>query len=136
MRLPNWRSRLSECVISFTREPFAWGSKDFITFADSCIAAVMEDPVSFNLGTYNEEAGAVAAIGDAGSSDLAELAANLFVEIPPALAHEGDLAIIDAPETLIRFTLGVFLGERIGTMTLSGYSTVARQQALRAFRVP
>lgn len=134
-RLPDWRVRLVRTLDDVATKPFDWGDTDcvFGLAAPAVEAVTGEKMVEEFRGTYSTAAGAVRALLNHGYADLPDYLAQHFVERPPALARVGDLVLIRADET--GWGIGVVLGDRVAVMTPTGYGTVTRDRAERAFEV-
>lgn len=136
-RLPNWRSRLAAAVLE-SHAPFEWGKNDCAIFAARCAEAVTGiDYAADWRGTYSTMKGAAAALQKRGFSDLTALVVGILgadAEVHPALARRGDVALLQTDSEL-GWAIGVIDHERLGVMTETGYGTVDRSMAVRAFRV-
>lgn len=135
-RLTDWRSRLhAEMAVARESGPFVWGTNDCCTFVARCVEACTGvDYRSQFPSDYSDQAGALAAIESSGFEDLPALIASLFEECQPPFAHEGDIAVIPRPGHPID-ALGIFSGERIFVLGMTGLATMPRRAATRAFRI-
>jgi hypothetical protein len=137
-RLHDWRSRLHATIEGAMRTPFAWGTNDCALFAGACVLAVTgEDFRAPYIGTYDSAVSCARRIARDGHKDVADLVLSILgpeSEIHPSRARRGDLAVIPS-DGAIGTTIGVFDHERIGAVGLTGYATVPRASAQRAFKV-
>jgi hypothetical protein len=133
-RKQDWRTRLNAALLDAKAQPFDWGDRDCALFCADCIKAMTGEDIAADLrGTYSTAMGALKAIRSTGADDLVSLAANRMTEIHPARATSGDLMAMRAEET--GWALGICLGERVAVMSPTGFATVARSKAEKAFRV-
>lgn len=136
-RHPAWRSRLFNTVHAAIRQPFKWGENDCALFAARCIEAVtgQDAGAAQYLGAYDSRDGAYALLASLGHADLASLiiaTLGAASEIHPSRARRGDIALLQTAEGE---AIGVFDTERIGAIGLTGYATLERELAVRAFKV-
>lgn len=75
----------------------------------------------------------MAALTAAGYADLLDFATRNFTEVHPSQARRGDIALVRADGD--HWTAGFFADTRIGSLALTGYATVERKKAERAFKV-
>ena len=138
-RLPGWRARLAETLVTDPTKRFAWGTHDCFLglIVPAVIALIGEDVGVPYRGKYETEAGAKAVLKGIGFADLAEAFAAHFPEIPVAQAHIGDIAAIptEIEGDIFGVGLGVVTGERITVLTPNGSATVKLLRATRAFRI-
>ncbi len=97
-----WQERLNGYIESKRHVPFAWGTHDCGSFFAHAVEAVTGTlPAKEILGTYTDEAGALAAIQKAtGKEDRAECMLSLpealgFKAVPVRLAQRGDIVLVD-----------------------------------------
>lgn len=130
-RLNNWQSRFQALVSDRSCAPFSWGQNDCCLFAaDARLAITGDDPAADERGyTTEREAarllkklGGVRGIG----------AARFGVEIVPALAQVGDIAVV---ETGGRESLAVCGGDHWMAPGAEGIERLPLSSALIAWRV-
>lgn len=135
-RQPGWRMRFAQALDAIRRKPFSWEEQHDCGLglaAPLVLAITGEDVAASFRGQYTTAIGAVKALRKQGYSDVADMVAKLFPEIPPHRAAVGDLVALQAEQT--GWALGVVLGERIGVLAPNGFATLDRSKAVRAFRV-
>ena len=135
-RLPDWRSKLAFYLHSIAAKPFVWGGHDCALFAAGAVEAMTgHDFAAEFRGRYNTSIGGMRILRKAGFSDHAALAASLFMEVKPAFAHVGDIAVVDTEQGA---ALGVVQGSRVYVLrpAEAGVGTVDLLDASRVFRVP
>lgn len=132
-----WESRLCAAVEVYRARPFTWGSADCALFAASCIEAVTGvDPAAAVRGEYTDAAGAMRALVGLGFSNMVEAVAANRPEVPVALAHRGDVAVVREPsEGDPLGAVGVVLGPMIAAYGQTGLHFLPRSAALRCFQV-
>lgn len=90
----DWQSRLQACLAERRARPFAWGSHDCCLFVcDAVLSMTGHDPAADVRG-YRTERQAVRLVKQLGGM-RAIGAARFGVEIVPALAQTGDVALIE-----------------------------------------
>ena len=114
--------------------PFVWGSADCLIWAAaSAIRIIGRDPIAHIRGRYSSLKGAREIMAAEGWTDMGDVAASCFAEIPVANARTGDWARVvngDSPDMI-----GVFAGAMIAAKTEFGMGQVPRSRAVPAFRV-
>jgi len=134
VRRSDWRSQLSACVVKALKQPFEWGRHDCALFAANAILAMTgEDLARGYRGRYRTAAGAARTLQKEGFGSSEALAEQLFDEIAPVLAVDGDICLVDGPEGP---TLGIVLGEVIAAPGPESLRFLPRQSAVRAFHLP
>lgn len=138
-RLPGWRSRLSAAIEAHRRFPFQFGEHDCcILVADAVLAMTGVDLAASFRGTYDNAAGALRRLREAGYDDQVALAAAHFEEIPIAFARVGDLAAVPNDESWA-MALGVVTGPVIAIFAPNGIGSVplvaGPNEVRRAFKV-
>lgn len=133
-RFFNWRSRLSAYVGGCLHLPFSWGEHDCVLFAAGGVEAMTGIDLAEGFrGHYATSIGAKRALRNAGHKELDHLVAAHFPEVPPALASEGDIAVLWNAD---RQMLGLIVGEMIAAPGQMKLEFVPRSDAQRAFHVP
>ena len=133
MRLPDWKPRLTAYLIVCARKPFEEGVHDCALFAAAAVAAVTgADPAAAFRGRYQTTKAGVQLLRRAGFADHVALAESLFVEVHPAFATPGDLAVVAAEDGP---ALGIVQGEAIYLLTRQGLGLTPIAQALRILKV-
>lgn len=118
------------------REPFAWGAADCATLAADCALALTgRDPLAAVRGRYATALGARRVLTRMGWGSLAGFAAAHYPEIPAALAHVGDWALVDGAAGLDGTALGIVAGATIVVRGVDGLLLLPRSAARRAWRV-
>lgn len=132
-RRSDWRSRLVAVVDAAMREPIVWGQRDCALFMGDIVEAIIgTNPAASFRGTYSTRDDGFAALNAAGYADIADFVSKHFEEIHPSQARRGDIAIVREGDIALA---GFFEKERIGALALTGYATVPRARAERAFKV-
>lgn len=136
-RIPGWRARMAVALAQNEAAPFAWGSNDcFLGLLVPTVQSLIGVDIGAEYrGTYDSEASAIEVVANSGFADLTAFIAYNFPEIPPALAHVGDIAVIVQDGDPFGGVLGIVIGERIVSMGDKGRATVKMLRANRAFRV-
>lgn len=134
IRLPNWRSRLSDHLAAIAGSAFAYGEHDCALFAADCVAAMTGiDLAAKYRGLYRTLKGGLKALArDGYDSHLAVVAAH-FAEVPTAFAQVGDIMVLDVRGVA---ALGIDAGERIAVLQTQGLAMAPRAAAIAAYRVP
>lgn len=101
-----------------------------------CEAITGENPAAHLVAEYSSKEEAVALMLKMGFDNLADATATLLPEYDnPALAKQGDIAAIPAPESPFGFALGIVNGERVFVLSEKGVGVVNRRHMTRAFKV-
>lgn len=130
---PNWRSELFAFVEASVREPFAAGKNDCALFAAGAVRAMTgHDPAKGWRGKYRTLKTGKKRLKEAGYSDLGEMAAAHFPEVPPLMAQVGDIATIEGDEDPV---LGIVQGAFIWVRMIDGIGSRPLTDAKRVFRV-
>ena len=133
-RRPDWRVRLSDYLALVAPAAFRPGQHDCAMFAAGAVEAMTgKDPAADLRGTYRSLAAGQAALVAAGYADQVAFVADLFPEIPAAMAAVGDLAVMDGEGA--GMALGVVQGAAVYVLRPSGLALVNRLHIQRAFRV-
>lgn len=133
-RLPDWRARLGVHLTETAADGFRYGSNDCALFAAGAVRAMTgHDPAAAWRGTYTSLEGGLKRLRKAGFEDHVDHVAKLLVEVPPAFAQVGDIALVETPEGL---ALGIFTGETIACLRLTGLGHLPRKAAVKAWTVP
>ncbi len=111
-----------------------WGRLDCIVLASDHVCALTGADRSFWPSGWTSEQAAGRLLRRLGHADVGSLLAAVLTEIPPVMAHVGDLGVIDGgrrgPSAV------VVLGDRLAAVTDAGLvRDLPREQLLRAFRV-
>lgn len=131
-RLPDWSVRLQSLIFAQREAAFdPAGAHCGFFAADVVMAITGHDPAE---GWRRPEplAKAMAKLKRAGFADHIQFAASLLPEIPPAMARDGDLAVVP---TAAGPGFGVVVGASIIVRGEHSLGTVSRLTAVRAFRV-
>lgn len=80
-------------------------------------------------GKYRSMAKGAKIMAADGYSSHVDYVAQMFEEIPPALAQVGDIAVVDDA------ALGIVGGDRVFVLRPDGVGHVSRLKAVRAFKV-
>lgn len=136
MRLTDWRQRLMgpDGPVELARtQPYAWGVNDCGQFAGRCVDAVTgSNPIAELVGSYSDEAGAMALLNDRGASDMEAAVATLFPRIETGEVQSGDLGIVERRGKKI---LVVCLGVICAAPGARGLMFHMRSELTAAFRV-
>lgn len=131
-RRHDWPQRLAAAIEQHRDRPFEWGASDCVTFPMDCVLAMTgEDPIEGERD-YSTELGAARNLRRRGVETVAEAFAAVFVEIPVAMAHRGDLMIVEHGG---RHGGGVCIGAAVVCKSEDGICVLPRSAAARAFRV-
>lgn len=111
-------------------EKFRPGEHDCALFVAGWVAiATGTDHGEEWRGTYKTLEDGKALLADHGCADHIELVASLLTETTPAMARNGDLALVGGE------ALGIVSDERVFVLRLDGIGHVSRRLAERAFTV-
>jgi hypothetical protein len=133
MRLKDWESRLAKVVEDHRALPFDWATNNCSHFAGACVEAVSgTNPVAQLTGSYQDEAGAMAAIRAAGGGDIEDAVAKLFPKIAPGMARRGDIGIALSDGKKVLF---VVLGQFAGAPGPRCLGWISRTKLISAFKV-
>jgi hypothetical protein len=128
-RLPGWRGRLAATISAHRGRRFSPGKHDCGILAADCVLAItgvdLAEPYRGRYSTLNS---ANRLLKERGYASIADLVAELFPEISPALAQIGDLMLVDD-------TIGVCNGETVAVYGEHGVGFLPRSRASRAFEV-
>lgn len=114
--------------------PFAWGAADCLCFAALCAEAIIgRDPIAQLRGRYDGEMSAKRLMVENGWTNMGDVAASIFAEIPVAQARAGDWAHVVNPDGTDG--IGVVVDDLIAAKTKDGAGQVRLADAKRAFRV-
>lgn len=134
-RLPDWEARLASYVIAHMGSSFRYGRLDCALFAAGAVKAMTGSDLSDGWDYGSLRAG-LEMLREKGFVDHVELTASLLQEVSPAMAHRGDVAVVEV-DGGTGFALGIFQGERIYALTpRDGVGLMSRFAAVRAFHVP
>lgn len=76
--------------------PFVWGTQDCVTFAaGAAFALTGNDPLS-GIASWDSEKTAMRALAKRGG--LVSAVSSVLPEIPVAMAHRGDIGLVDGPD--------------------------------------
>jgi len=133
-RHQDWEVRLVEYVVPLMGADFQFGRLDCALFASGAVQAMTGADLARGYRGYRSMATGLRKLREAGHEDHIALAASLLEEVPVAMAHRGDIAVVEGDEGP---ALGVVQGEMIYVLRPSGgVGLVFLTDALRAFRVP
>lgn len=128
-----WQARLTAYLAASSTTPFRPGRLDCATFAAGAVEAMTGVDLAADWrGKYRTLEAGRARLAKAGYADQVALVASLLPEVHPAMAHAGDVAVVDedgAP------ALGIVQGEMIYVVTPQGFGLVPRSRMVRAFSV-
>lgn len=134
VRRHDWYSRLSACIEGALQRPFEWGVHDCALFAADAVLAMTDMDLADGFrGRYRTARGARRILGRGGMAGVADLAATQLPDVAPALAAQGDIAVVvtgDGP------ALGVVTGPLVAVPGRAGLGFVPRSEATRAFHLP
>jgi hypothetical protein len=106
---------------------------DCIGFAAECTRRITgSDPITILRGTYDSEISARRVMVANGWSNMGDVAAAIFPEIPMAQARSGDWAYVTFPPG--SDVIGVVIGDRIACKTQTGTGQALISHATRVFR--
>lgn len=111
--------------------PFAWGKNDCVTFAAGAVLAMTgEDALAFpdRRPTWKSAAGAARRLAQFGGLEAA--VSTVLTEIPVAMAHRGDVGLVEVEG---RQNLCIFEGDLIVAPGEAGLVRQARANAVRAW---
>jgi len=134
-RLPDWPERLAEFIEQRRDVPFEWAVNDCCAMAaDAVLAMSGRDFLAKYRGRYATEEQAEALMGEGGLPGFLQrvLAAFGGVEIPPAEAQRGDVALIGLENQLV---CGVVTGPHIAAPGARGLAFVPLRRATMAWGV-
>jgi hypothetical protein len=138
-RLPDWRVRLIDYVLSIERQPFAYGACDCFTFAGGAVAA-MTGEVLFPqyIGAYTTRFGMLRTLLRNGHRSVLEAARQAtgalgWPAIAEADAMMGDIVVLPG-EPL--HSLAVVWDSGVVARMLDGLALVPNGHALSTWRIP
>lgn len=138
VRKDDWRASFDAECDRLWRTPFSWETQDdcVLGLAGNLVTALTGvDMVAQYRGVYQDEAGALKVIHDAGFTSIGDMVASMLPEYEhPSMATVGDIVAIDT-DSEFKHALGVVNGERILVLTTRGVGTIDRGRASRAFKV-
>lgn len=126
---------LAAYVGAATERPFRWGEHDCALFAAGWVATVTGiDPAADLRGTYHDEAGARAVLGEDPEAWFAGTAvAHGMIAIDPRFARRGDVCLLDYGDGP---ALGICTGaELVLPARPSGLARFRLSRAHRAWRI-
>ena len=132
-RLPDWEARLAAYLEPLRTTPFAWGQHDCVTFSAGAVEAMTGERVLPAAGRYRTAIGAARAVKRIGGGGLAAAVDTVLASVPPALAHRGDILLIDGSLGLAFDRFAIMVGEEGST---EGLIRRPRELATHAWRVP
>jgi hypothetical protein len=131
-RREDWPERMLENLERHGALPLIWGQSDCFTLGmDNALAVTGADPWAAERD-YSTEAQAARRLARHGFRDVGDAFAAVFPEIPPALAHRGDLGVVESPRGIAGV---VFVGADVVGKAEFGTQRQPRAGVLRAFRV-
>lgn len=131
----DWQARLTDYVTPLmAHADFVPGRLDCALFADGAVEAMTGTSLAADFRGYRTLSGGYRKLRKAGLEDHVALVAAHLREVPPAMAHQGDVAVVgtdDGP------ALGIVQGEMVYCMRpAGGIGLVPLLMADRAFHVP
>lgn len=133
-RRSDWRARLVEYLGTQSRARFRPGTVDCGLFAAGAVEAMTGfDPAAPWRGKYRTLEAGFALVQADGFADHAAVFADLFDEIPPALAQIGDVVALPGDGGSV--ALGVVQGAGVYCLQPAGMAVVSRLEILRAFSI-
>lgn len=128
-----WQNRLTAYLAASATAPFRPGTLDCATFAAGAVEAMTGvDLAAEWRGRYRTLEAGRAMLAEAGFADQVDLVASLLPDVPPAMAHAGDVAVVEEAGVP---ALGIVQGEMIYVVTPAGFGLVPRDRMVRAFSV-
>jgi uncharacterized protein DUF6950 len=132
-RFPDWQARLVIYLQTVVNEPFRPGEMDCALFVAGAIEAMTGTDLSAEFrGGYTTLKGGFKKLKKAGFKDLNALARAHLEEVPVAMAHVGDIALLKSDEGL---AFGLVQGEYIFVRHPDGLAHVPLLDAVKAFRL-
>lgn len=97
-RLPDWQSRMDECVRARLHQPFAWGAQDCVLFGADCVAALTGRDLAEGSRGYDTALAATRILHKRGGVEA--LVREVLGEpiTFPLMARVGDVGIVQTPE--------------------------------------
>ena len=132
MRLKDWRARLQALISAQRDAAFDPEAAHCGFFAADIVMAVTGQDPAHDWRNPEPMAKAMAKLKRAGFADHIGFAASVLPEIAPALAQDGDLAVVP---TAAGPGFGVVVGANIIVRGEHSLGTVSRLTAVRAFKV-
>lgn len=134
-KAPDWQLQLVQYIAERARSPIDPSRPVCAEF----VAGAIEAMTGAGLGIawrdkYPTVAAGLKALREGGYADHVALAADLFEEIPPAMACPGDIAVLPG-DGGIR-ALGIVQGAHIYVQSENGIGAVLLTTAITAFKVP
>lgn len=92
-RLPDWRGRLQEYILSVQDKPFSWKDNDCGRFTANAVRAMTgKDPME-GMRSYRTEEGAKKVLKEHGYDSAVDHVKKLFKKVPLREAMPGDIAV-------------------------------------------
>lgn len=140
MRVKHWRTRLFEVIEEARGMNFVWGTNDCAQFAGRCIEAMTgTHPWPDLVGSYADEAGAVAKLAELNVIDVEGFAARYLPRITGATGADAPLLALDGDVGIImqgcQKTLTICSGPRCIGPGVRHLMMVPRSRMICAFRV-
>lgn len=133
-RYPDWRSRLHDLIEERRRLPFSEKNNCGVFVFDCIQAMTGVDIFAKFRGKFESIAEGFVLLRRAGYEDLPAFFNAHFPEVHPSTARAGDVMLFHLGD--LGWACGIANGERVTVMAREGLGTVARSQALKAFRIP
>lgn len=128
-RKDNWRSALIAYVDQQADRPFAYGVNDCLLVTAGAVEAMTGvDHAADYRGRYTSLSGGKKLVG---KSPL-RVVADLFPEIRPSMAGDGDIAACRQGKD---WAFGVLIGAHFYVQTQAGLGILPRSAACKAFKV-
>jgi hypothetical protein len=130
MKLPEWRQNLRAYLTEAHTTPFAYGSHDCMLFGAGAVQAQTGVDIAADWrGRYDTLIGGLRLILDAGYPDMATMIEAFLLQVHPAFAQEGDIALVDGAVGVVQGAFIYVLAEG------GGVGIVPLTSATNAFRV-
>lgn len=134
-RQPDWQLRLIQYIGTRARTPIDPARPVCAEFVAGAVEAMTGTSIGLQWrDKYPTVHAGLKALKEAGYADHVALVADMFDEIPVAMACPGDIAVLPG-EDGIR-ALGIVQGANIYVQAENGIGAVPLTQAVAAFRVP
>lgn len=131
-RVPTWEPRLHALIAGAMHRPFSWGSHDCALWgADVVLALTGTDHGAAFRGTYDDAAGAAAALRTHGAGTITRTFDRHLERITPGLAQRGDLVMIGNGRA---GSIGVCMGALGWFVSDEGLISKPRPEWSRAWR--
>lgn len=132
MRPDGWEQALADAIERHATLPFEYGVSDCFVMATDAAEAATGSPVLAEYRRYTTETGAARVLRRAGVEDVGALFALHLEPVAPALAHRGDIGVIERDGQI---AAGVFTSFGFAVKAEHGVLYEPLTAVARAFKV-